>query len=167
PRKNVSAILRAVAQVRRRIPVRFLQVGGQFRAEERAIIREESLAHCVTQLPFVAREDLPALYAAADALAFPSFYEGFGLPPLEAMACGTPVVCSNAASLPEVVGEAALLVEARDSQGLAARLTQVLADPTLAGSLRARGIARARQFNWQQVARQTMAVYQKVAETIR
>jgi glycosyltransferase involved in cell wall biosynthesis len=111
-------------------------------------------------LPNVPEADLPALYNLADVFVFPSFYEGFGLPPLEAMACGTPVVCSNAASLPEVVGDAALTVAPDDSDGLAAAVGRMLDDPALAEDLRRRGLERARQFTWQRCSQETLAVYQ-------
>lgn len=93
---------------------------------------------------------------------FPSLYEGFGLPPLEAMACGTPVVCSNAASLPEVVGDAAVTVDPYDVDALAEAMQRVLADRDLREDLRARGLARARQFTWERTARETLAVYREV-----
>jgi glycosyltransferase involved in cell wall biosynthesis len=109
--------------------------------------------------------DLPALHSGAALFCFPSLYEGFGLPPLEAMACGTPVVCSNAASLPEVVGDAALTVDPTDVEGLAVAMHRVLSDPDLAAELHARGLARARTFTWERTARETVAVYRRVLET--
>ncbi|MBM3135601.1 MAG: glycosyltransferase family 4 protein, partial [Chloroflexi bacterium] len=98
----------------------------------------------------------------ASVFVFPSLYEGFGLPPLEAMACGTPVVCSNASSLPEVCGEAALLVEPMDVQGLAQAMERVLSDEPLRATLRARGLAQAAKFSWERAARETLAVYREV-----
>ena len=109
-------------------------------------------------------DDLSLLYNAADVLAFPSRYEGFGLPVLEAMACGTPVVCSNATSLPEVAGHTALLVPPNDPEALAAALKQVLTDETLYQALREKGLKRAAQFSWEETARKTLAVYEKVAQ---
>jgi len=111
---------------------------------------------------YVHDADLPALYGGADLFVFPSLYEGFGLPPLEAMACGTPVVCSNAASLPEVVGDAAVTVDPYDVDALAEAMQRVLADRDLREDLRARGLARARQFTWERTARETLAVYREV-----
>ena len=116
---------------------------------------------------FVADEQLPALLNAAEVFAFPSHFEGFGLPPLEAMACGVPVVCSNASSLPEVVGEAGLLVAPDDLRAWVEALDRLLSDPALRQDLRGRGLARARQFTWEAAARQTLAVYERAAEVKR
>lgn len=111
----------------------------------------------------VPRADLPALLRGASALGYPSLGEGFGLPPLEAMALGCPVVTSNISSLPEVVGDAAVMVDPRDTEAIAAGLRRVLTDRELAEELRRRGQARARQFTWERTARETLAVYRKVA----
>ena len=111
---------------------------------------------------YIPDEDLPAIYSGADLFVFPSLYEGFGLPPLEAMACGTPVVCSNAASLPEVVGDAAIMVDPYDVEGLAQAMRRVLADRDLQEDLRQRGLERAKLFSWEKTARETMQVYEKV-----
>ena len=107
----------------------------------------------------VAEADLPALYAGAELFVFPSLYEGFGLPVLEAMACGTPVICSNVSSLPEVAGTAALQVDPRDTDALAAAMDRVLGDEALAEELRQRGLQQAARFTWAQTAQQTLAVY--------
>jgi glycosyltransferase involved in cell wall biosynthesis len=106
--------------------------------------------------------DLPALYSAATVFVYPSLYEGFGLPPLEAMACGVPVISSNAASLPEVVGDAARLIDPTDTAALAQALHDVLSQPGLQAELRQRGFARAAQFSWERCAAETLAVYAAV-----
>ncbi|MCZ7545273.1 MAG: glycosyltransferase [Anaerolineae bacterium] len=110
---------------------------------------------------------MPALYSAADAFAFPSLYEGFGLPILEAMACGAPVVTSSASSMPEVAGDAAQLVEVDsgpgDADALAEALRRVLGDATLRAQLRERGFTQARRFTWQRAAAQLRAVYRALA----
>ena len=111
---------------------------------------------------FVPDADLPAVYAGAQALAFPSEFEGFGLPVLEAMACGTPVVCSNTSSLPEVTGDAALLVDPLDVDALTEALRRVLSEPSLAADLRARGLAQAARFSWARAAEETLAVYRRL-----
>jgi glycosyltransferase involved in cell wall biosynthesis len=103
----------------------------------------------------VTDEDLPALYNGADLFCFPSLYEGFGLPVLEAMACGTPVVTSNSTSLPEVAGEAALLVDPYDVEAIAEAMRRVLEEPELAAELRERGLKRAAEFTWERTARET------------
>jgi glycosyltransferase involved in cell wall biosynthesis len=111
---------------------------------------------------FVPDADLPAVYAGAQALAFPSEFEGFGLPVLEAMACGAPVVCSSTSSLPEVAGGAALLVDPADTDALAAALRQILGDPGLAADLARRGVAQAACFSWSRAAAETLAVYRRL-----
>ncbi len=107
--------------------------------------------------------DLPALYGGAGLFVFPSLYEGFGLPVLEAMACGAPVVCSDRASLPEVAGEAALLVDPTDVEALAEAITRLLADEDLREEMRRRALARAAEFSWERTARMTLAVYRQLA----
>jgi glycosyltransferase involved in cell wall biosynthesis len=116
---------------------------------------------------YVDDADLPALYSAATVFVYPSLYEGFGLPPLEAMACGTPVISSNAASLPEVVGDAALLVDPSDTAALAQALRAALTEPSLRADLRQRGLSRAAQFSWERCAAETLAVYCQVCSCRR
>ena len=111
----------------------------------------------------VPEADLPALYAAAAVFVFPSLYEGFGFPVLEAMASGTPVICSNTSSLPEVAGEAAVTVDPLNVAELAAALARVLSDAGLRCGLRAGGLAQARRFNWQDTARRTLDLYRQIA----
>jgi len=103
---------------------------------------------------------LPALYRGALAFVFPSLHEGFGLPPLEAMACGTPVVSSLATSLAEVVGDAALPIDPLDVDSIAAGIARILEDGSLRGELRARGLAQAARFSWEDTARRTWSVLQ-------
>jgi alpha-1,3-rhamnosyl/mannosyltransferase len=113
-------------------------------------------------MPDVAEEDMPALYSGAELFVFPSLYEGFGLPPLEAMACGAPVLCSSSSSLPEVVGNAALTVNPYDVTALAEGLRQLLSQAALRVHLREAGLQRAREFSWERTARATLAVYEDV-----
>ncbi|MFQ5929459.1 MAG: glycosyltransferase family 4 protein [Acidobacteriota bacterium] len=110
----------------------------------------------------VARDDLRLLYAHAALFVFPSRYEGFGFPVLEAMACGTPVITSNATALPEVAGNAALFVDPENAEELSEAMRRVLEDLALRATLTSRGLERARQFTWESTARQTLAVYRQV-----
>lgn len=111
---------------------------------------------------FTADDDLPALYAAATLLVMPSLYEGFGLPVAEAMACGVPVVCSQASSLPEVGGEAALYFDPRDVSAIADTMRRVLADDTLREQMRARGLAQVRQFSWIKAANELRRYFEHI-----
>ena len=113
---------------------------------------------------WVAEEDKPALYRGAVAFLFPSRYEGFGLPPLEAMACGTPVVGSDAASLPEVVGDAGVLVDPDDAEGMAGALIQLVEDSAFHAELRRRALAQAARFSWERTARDTLRAYRETLE---
>jgi glycosyltransferase involved in cell wall biosynthesis len=107
-------------------------------------------------------EELVALYNAAALLVLPSFYEGFGLPVLEAMACGTPVVCSERGSLPEIAGDAALLVNPDDLNGLASAMERALDDELLRAQLRSRGFANVARFSWEKTARETLDIYRRM-----
>jgi alpha-1,3-rhamnosyl/mannosyltransferase len=115
----------------------------------------------------VTDDELRALYAGAAAFVYPSLYEGFGLPVLEAMAAGAPVITSNVSSLPEVAGDAALLVDPRDEAAIAEAIERVVTDPTLADDLRARGRPRAAAFSWARTARETLAVLSGLADGVR
>ncbi len=168
-RKNLRRLLRAYAQLQQRGERRPLVVVGARKWKYSRImqtVEELDLQQRVIFAGYVPDADLPAIYSAADLFVFPSLYEGFGLPPLEAMACGTPVVCSHAASLPEVVGDAAITVDPYDVQGLAEAMHRVLADSDLRDELRHKGLARAKHFSWEKTARQTIEVYEKVLGVI-
>ncbi len=128
----------------------------------RALVAEKGLGATVRFVPNVDDSDLPALYSGATVFAFLSYYEGFGLPPLEAMACGAPVLCAYASSLPEVVGDAALTVDPYSSAGIAAGLARLLCSPALRRSLSERGRRRALEFSWRRTALGTLRVYDQV-----
>ncbi len=164
PRKNLLGLLQAVALVRGAgaEDVDLVQVGAAPGDAERALVAQLGLEGAVHWLRTVPAEDLPALYNLADCFVFPSLYEGFGLPVLEAMACGTPVVCSNLASLPEVAGDAALLVDPREPAALARAILDVLEDETLRRRLREAGLRRATAFTWSRAAAATANVYREV-----
>ncbi len=166
PRKNIVRLLRAYARAKReaRLPHRLVLVGarGWKYAKVDRVVEEEGILNDVMFTGYAPQEELVSWYRAADLFVYPSLYEGFGLPPLEAMACGTPVVTSNASSLPEVVGDAALLVAPENERALADAILRALTDRTLREEMVARGIAQAARFSWQRAARETAALYHEV-----
>lgn len=167
PRKNLPHLIRAFSRVAAEEPeLALVLVGAQGWGYDAifAQITALGLAERVLFPGFVPREELPLWYNGAEAFCYPSFYEGFGLPPLEAMACGTPVVVSTASSLPEVVGEAGLQVAPDDEQGLAAALLRLVRDADLRQELSGRGRERARRFSWQRMAQQTADLYRRLME---
>ncbi len=165
PHKNLLTLARAWELLgERRAGCALVIAGHEDRRhpELRRHLAERGAAGDVRLLPNVPEGDLPALYSGAEAFVFPSLYEGFGLPPLEAMACGAPVLCSRAASLPEVVGDAALTFDPTSPEELATGLARVLGDAGLRRELRARGLRRAREFSWRRTALGTLRVYEAV-----
>ncbi len=161
-RKNLRGVLQAYARLRQRGLACSLAIVGAAKWKYDGIMRtlaDLQLADEVVFTGYVPDDDLPVLYSGAAVFAFPSLYEGFGLPALEAMACGTPVVAANTSSLPEVVGDAALTVDPADVEALAEAMGRVLADEALRQELRDKGLGRARQFTWQRAAERTVAVY--------
>jgi len=168
PRKNLPILLDAYAALRPHYPRLGLVIaGGKGWLYQSFFERLQSLGletqTRVTLTGYVPDDDLAALINCAEVFAFPSIFEGFGLPPLEAMACGVPVVCSNASSLPEVVGEAGLLLPPHDVRAWADALARLLTDAQLRADLRARGLARSRLFTWEAAALHTLQVYQSVS----
>jgi glycosyltransferase involved in cell wall biosynthesis len=151
PRKNYRRLIDAVERVRAGTEVDLVIAGGKGWLGE-PILEAARERPWVRMLGFASDQDLPALYRQAAVLAFPSLYEGFGLPPLEAMACGTPVVASAASSVPEAVGDAGLLIDPRDTEALASALEQALTDTALRARLRAAGLVRASEFPWSRTA---------------
>ena len=161
-RKNVETLLRAVRILATHDANPLLvRVGGQSVRARRLIAQLHLDAH-VRYLHDLTDADLARAYAAADVFLFPSLLEGFGLPAPEALRAGCPVVAANAASIPEVTGDAAVLVDPMDASGFAAATERVLADRALRDDLVRRGCARAAAFTWAAAARQTAAVYERV-----
>jgi alpha-1,3-rhamnosyl/mannosyltransferase len=167
-RKNLDVVLRAMsgAEAGSELSRALLLVSGATEsgfAEYRAWIGANGLESRVKWLGRVPHESMPALYGAVDMLVYPSIYEGFGLPPVEAMAVGTPVVAASASCLPEVLGDAALLVPPGDDKGFAAAMEALLTDPALRAKMVEKGKARAAAYTWERCARQTLEVYRAAA----
>jgi glycosyltransferase involved in cell wall biosynthesis len=168
PTKNVDALIKSFARLPH--PLREshdLVLAGDFRRREdlRELVARAGLEKQTIFTGLVKDERLIDLYQQARLFVFPSRYEGFGLPVLEAMACGCPVITSNASSLPEVAGDAAIQVDPLDVDNLASAIVKVLEDDELRSGLSARGLHRARQFSWDRTARETIAVYKRVVGT--
>lgn len=164
PRKNLAMLTHAFAQLKRECPDALLVLAGGIgwlAGEVFTAIRECGVKDSVLLPGYIAGEEQALWYAAATAFVFPSLYEGFGLPPLEAMACGTPVVTSNVASLPEVVGEAGLLLAPGDIGGWAAALRRVWTDGAYRAELADRGARQAQQFTWHATSRQIALAYRE------
>jgi glycosyltransferase involved in cell wall biosynthesis len=160
PRKNLETLLEAWSRMPDRRPL--VVAGGWGWRYEAVRARLERMGPDLVQLGPVPSQELPALYNLATCLAHPAWYEGFGLTPLEAMACGTPVVVSSSSSLPEVVGEAGLLVDPGDVDGWAEALGRVCDDAGLRADLRRRGLRRAAEFTWERAAARTWRVIERV-----
>ncbi len=165
PRKNIRGILDAYTSLPPEVRASYSMVlaGGRGWLDREIQAQLESLRHLdIVTTGYVPDEDLPALYSGASVFVYPSFYEGFGMPPLEAMACNTPVIVADNSSLPEVVGDAGVLVDANDAASLAHHIEKVLGDPALADDLRRKGLERAKASTWDESARRLLAVINKV-----
>ena len=163
PRKNLERLLRAYADLRRRFspPHRLVLVGqagwqGQRVGEEVARL---GLTDWVTLPGYLSSQDLVVLYNLADIFVYPSLYEGFGLPVIEAMACGTPVITSNMTSLPEVAANAAVLIDPRSEAEISRALERLIDDSSMRNFLRAAGLKRPRDFSWKNAAEKTIEAY--------
>jgi glycosyltransferase involved in cell wall biosynthesis len=175
-RKNVGGVLKAFAQLGARGPLAapHLVIAGRlphtdtpFAPDPRRMARELRIDDRVVFTDWVDEADKPALYTAADVFVFPSYYEGFGLPVVEALACGTPIVTSNVSSLPEVAGPAGLLVSPSDVSELSAAMERLWQDAVLRERMREAALAQADRFSWQETARATADVYAQVLDGSR
>jgi glycosyltransferase involved in cell wall biosynthesis len=168
-RKNIPFLLRVIAHLREKgkRKIQLVLAGLEFErvtgaSEIHQTIRDLALHDNVVITGYVPDRHMAGLYAQAKLLVMPSLYEGFGFPIVESMAAGTPVVASDTSSLPEVAGDAAILVSPTDEDALAEAIETVLVKPKVATELRTKGLARARQFNWQRTATETINVYRSV-----
>jgi glycosyltransferase involved in cell wall biosynthesis len=165
PYMNVEGALGALARLVREcgVDARLVKVGTPFTGEQQALIDRLGVRGRVAHLGRVPAADLPAIYAGAGVLLYPARHAGFGLPPLEAMACGTPVVASERGALPEILGDAALTADPEDHAAIARHAARLLTDPALRARQRARGLERAGHYDWARTAARTLAVYREVA----
>jgi glycosyltransferase involved in cell wall biosynthesis len=165
PRKNVRTLLKAYAEYLKADSDQYLLViaGGRgwLNDDLYALVTELGLERHVKFLGYVQESDLRCLYSVAKVFVYPSLYEGFGLPPLEAMACGAPVITSYTSSLPEVVGDAAILIDAHNVEELFHAMRTVLLDDDLRLQLRKKSLERAKLFSWERTAQETLTVYQE------
>lgn len=176
PRKNLAGLLRAFKKLkkeRRFKDLKLIKVGkaggreADFRKQTLDIIQTLELDKEVIFTEFVPKEELPFYYSGAECFVFPSLFEGFGLPPLEAMACGCPVITSNVASLPEIIGNTGLLIDPHNVNEITQALGEVLGDDNLKRELRTKGLERARGFSWEKAAKETMEVYREVENKLK
>ncbi len=167
PRKNIGLVIEALERCRFDIPL--VLVGWEAWGEKRWLeaARSKGLEKRIFIVGYVDDETLARLYSGATALVYPSLYEGFGLPILEAMACGCPVICSNVSSMPEVAGDAARLIDPFDAEDLAAAIDEVIDSSAYRAHLFQKGLRRAAAFSWTRTARKTLAVFRKVIEENR
>jgi len=168
PRKNLGRLLASYSCLRRAQPdsklPKLVLVGKRAWLYDETLraINEHGLLDSIILTGYVPQGDLPALYSGAVCFVYPSYFEGFGLPPLEAMKCGAPVIVGNRTSLPEVVGDAALMVDPFDIESLASAIGHVVWNKAVREELRVKGLAQARTFDWRETARRTLDVYQEV-----
>jgi glycosyltransferase involved in cell wall biosynthesis len=164
PRKNLERLLEAFSILLKKVqPLILVVTGGMGRRGKEIYQKIErlNLGENVVLTGHVSSQDLRLLYSGARLFVYPSLYEGFGIPVIEAMASGVPVITSNTSSLPEVAGDAAYFIDPYDVQALAGAMENVMGDKNLAVSLQAKGLERAKTFSWEKAARQTLEVYQE------
>ncbi len=168
PYKNLPLLIKAFSELKQRHPSVRLRIIGPDDArypEARTLAAQLNLNGAITWSGYVSDDGLIDAYQQTSVFVMPSNYEGFGLPVLEAMACGAPVICSNKSSLPEVAGDAALLIDPGDVATLVAAMDRMICEPDTRAEYARRGLARAAQFTWDETARRTLAVYEEAAQT--
>ncbi|HZE68733.1 MAG TPA: glycosyltransferase family 1 protein [Pyrinomonadaceae bacterium] len=172
PRKNLGRLIASYSYLRRVRPnsklPKLVLVGKRAWLYDETLraIQDNGLLDSIIVTGYVPQGDLPALYSGAVCFVYPSYFEGFGLPPLEAMKCGVPVIVGNRTSLPEVVGDAGLLVDPFEVEALSSAIERLIDNPECRDDLRGKGLAQARKFDWRETARRTLAVYKEVVGTV-
>jgi glycosyltransferase involved in cell wall biosynthesis len=170
PHKNIPRLLAAFSHVRARHPDLDLVFAGGSCLRDSALLdqsRHLGITEAIRDLLQLSETDLVSAYNGADVVVLPSLYEGFGFPALEAMACGTPAVVSNAGALPEIVGEGAIIIDPTNSEELAQAILDLLEDSEKSSQLIEKGKVRAGDFSWETAGRQTLTIYEKVLERCR
>jgi glycosyltransferase involved in cell wall biosynthesis len=165
PRKNVQTLLKAFSrssQIRKNYSLVLAGGKGWKNENIQRLITDEGIGNDLVITGYISREELRTLYSFASCFVFPSVYEGFGIPLLEAMACGAPVVCSNSSSLPEVAGNAAIMVDPYDIDGFSVAMEKVIENGDLRNNMIQNGLERVKQFSWEKAARETLQVYEKI-----
>jgi glycosyltransferase involved in cell wall biosynthesis len=167
PRQNVPVLLNAFAILKKKIPgIKLVKIGESqsygARKNLHRLIKELELCDDIIFAGYVPEEDMPKWYNAADILVYPCDYAGFGLPPVEAMACGTPVITSNTTSLPEVVGDAGIMIDPHDFKLMADKMYEVLTDDKIMDQMISGGLKRAKLFNWDDSAKKTLEIYKRM-----
>lgn len=166
PRKNIALLIKAYASLvkRKGIDHKLVITGrkGWLYAPLFDLIKSEGMEERIVFTGFVPDEELPYIYGGAELFVYLSLFEGFGIPPLEAMACGVPVICSNATSLPEVAGDAGILVNPTDQKAVEVAILNVLENPVLRTELREKGFLQAKKFSWERTAGETLRIYKEV-----
>jgi glycosyltransferase involved in cell wall biosynthesis len=159
PHKNIANLIKAIKKINQKI---ILVINGKSNESLNKIIMENHVENKIKFIGYVNDDDLPALYNLAELFIYPSLYEGFGLPPLEAMACGCPVITSNTSSLPEVVGDAGIMVNPYHVEEIARAIDLVLSNENLRREMIEKGLKQAQKFSWRKTAEETLKVYEEV-----
>jgi glycosyltransferase involved in cell wall biosynthesis len=167
PRQNVPILIEAFSRIKKDIPgIKLVKIGESqsygSRKKILTLINDLKLDDDVIFAGYVPEEELPLWYNASDILVYPCDYAGFGLPPLEAMACGTPVITSNTSSLPEVVGDAGIMIDPKDPKLMAEKMYELLTDNTISSEMIKRGLKRSRMFQWDEAAKKTLEIYENM-----
>ena len=170
PRKNLARLVKAYSLLPNYLQQKYKLVltgkKGWNNTSLEQIINDLNLKDRIVSTGFVSQEELPIIYNGAAVFAYPALYEGFGLPPLEALSCGTPVVTSNISSIPEVMGKAALLINPYKEEEIARAIKSILTDPELAAKMREMGFNQSKRFSWQKAARETVEVYKSLKSKV-